>query len=202
MQYCASFWNHRDEWYDPKLYRHTDCCFCTCFTNATQITRAVQRPEAPALLPVFPMTLMFCNAQRLMGMQRLVNGYLPYWFVLWVPVCVANRCCWADLKLSSSLFQSVCLSLCLPLRGLLYWGPPSQLRWTSTIEWYPDPGLLQNELFGSVDSASAALLPCITEKQFCSSPLVRFLILHPNSSFSILNWTLVPDIICNLCRIA
>lgn len=144
MQYCASFWNHRDEWYDPKLYRHTDCCFCTCFTNATQITRAVQRPEAPALLPVFLMTLMFCNARRLMGMQRLVNGYLPYWFVLWVPVCVANRCCWADLKLSSSLFQSVCLSLCLPLRGLLYWGPPSQLRWTSTIEWYPDPGLLQN----------------------------------------------------------
>lgn len=105
MQYCASFWNHRDEWYDPKLYRHTDCCFCICFTNATQITRAVQRPEAPALLPVFLMTLIFCNAQRLMGMQRFVNGYLPYWFVLWVPVCVANRCCWADLKLSSSLFQ-------------------------------------------------------------------------------------------------
>lgn len=52
--------------------------FCTCFTNATQITKAVQQPKAPALLPVFLTTLMFCNAQRFMGIQRFVNGYLPY----------------------------------------------------------------------------------------------------------------------------
>lgn len=51
----------------PRIIQTYRLLFLTCFTNATQITEAAQRPKAPALLPVFLITLMFCNA-RLIGM--------------------------------------------------------------------------------------------------------------------------------------
>lgn len=38
--------------------------FLSCFTKASQITEASEGPEAPALLPVFLITLIICNAQR------------------------------------------------------------------------------------------------------------------------------------------
>lgn len=62
-------------------------------TNATQITEAAQRPEAPALLPVFLITLMFCNAQRLIGIHRFVRGLSSLLICPVNPVCVANWCC-------------------------------------------------------------------------------------------------------------
>lgn len=42
----------------------TAVVFLTCFINATQIIEAPEGPEAPALLPVFLIKVMICNAKR------------------------------------------------------------------------------------------------------------------------------------------
>lgn len=92
----------------PRIIQTYRLLFCTCFTNATQITEAPERPEAPALLPVFLITLMFCNAQRWIGIHRFVLGYLPYWFVLWLmfvlPIGAAEQT-WSQILFSTLYFR-------------------------------------------------------------------------------------------------
>lgn len=59
----------------PRIIQTYRLLFPTCFTNATQITEAAQQPKAPALLPVFLITLMFCNA-RLIGIH-IIGATFP-----------------------------------------------------------------------------------------------------------------------------
>lgn len=118
----------------PRIIQTYRLLFCTCFTNATQITEAPERPEAPALLPVLLMTLMFCNAQRWIGIHGFVLGYLPYWFP-----CDSCLCCQSVLlsRLEvKSCFQHFISECLLKPVFTAQWSallrPLSRLRWTST----------------------------------------------------------------------
>lgn len=81
-----------------KTYDYTDGLlsfffFFTSFTNATQITRGPRWAEAPALLPVFLNTLMFCEE---MNRGTLVLVYPPEWicpsdFLFVLPIGAAGQ---------------------------------------------------------------------------------------------------------------
>lgn len=92
----------------PRIIQTHRLLFCTCFTNATQITVAPERPEAPALLPVFLTTLTFCNAQRWIGIHWFVLGFLSDWFVLWflfvLPIGAAEQT-WSQILFSTLYFR-------------------------------------------------------------------------------------------------
>lgn len=133
------------EWsYAPGLYRHTDCCFCTCFTNAN----IWGLPKAQGTCTVI--CISYCDdvlqGAEVSGDTKVGSGLPSLLTLLWLlfvlPIGAAEQT-WSQIQFST-LCRKACLHCSVVSFTLSRSGEP--LAGSSKhLGWYVDPGLLLND---------------------------------------------------------